>query len=402
MDRRKFLTSIGLLSGGTALYGFTDPNKVKKKVVASGVLSRSSAPSVLNFNAEATRHDTVLLTWDDIGASSYTVQRATASDFSDAVQIYNNTFTTFSSYGTDIGTYYYRIKADSGPWTNLTLVIAYEAETTAFINKVITENGSDPTNKPKAIDNLIKGMKRVGAFSKMKAVYPRYGTTFNSQKLNLIDPNTFALSTFGTLTRSLAEVDYNGASGYESTGLTPSVELDGDDVYTSVFIKENTTSISCDLGSRSGTLRFGIYTYAGSTGSRVYLTGDGTAQNNTSLPAVQKNTLGRFVGKRKSGNVKIIQGHQVNYQSKETGNTTLPSQPIFLGAINNLGSAATFSNRKQQVAMIGAWVSDFVDRELEALCNQYAIDIGLVTTPSFMEGGVFSTSGILRRDSVII
>ena len=71
--------------------------------------------------------------------------------------------------------------------------------------------------------------------------------------------------------------------------------------------------------------------------------------------------------------------------------------------LNNLGSpaAGSWSPRKQGVVMIGQWVSDFSDIQLESLINQYYVDIGLITTASFMVGDSLSDTGILRDDAII-
>jgi len=341
------------------------------------------------------RIDQISLSWNQ-EEGTFELQHDINSNFSTATTIYEGQAFNYI-YTCTIGTHYFRVRLNSGDWFSTSIAVAYEPETTAFINKIIADNGSDVTNKPGAIDNFIKGLKRIDAWRKMKAIYLRYGSTFATQKLNLVNVNLFEIQNVNTPTRSLASTDYNGISNAENTGLIPQERLTADDVYLSIYSFDNVASNSFDIASRSGTFRMGIQLYAGSTGMSCYLTGDGSIFASLTI----HRTDGRFVAKRKGTNITMMQGNGVQRKGIITGNVTLPTQPLYFGAINNLGSPTGYSTKKQGVAMIGEYLSDKQDIEIQSLVEQYYVDVGLVSTSSFMEGDSFSDSGILRDDLVL-
>lgn len=349
-----------------------------------------------------TRVDQLSLSWVK-SSGSYVVQHAVQSDFSDASQVYSGTGTN-CAVNVSLGTHYFRVRnSDSSIWYDASFTVAYEPETTAFISKIISVLGSDTTNKPIAIDNLVKGLKRlkthgVSVWDKMRAIYPRYGTVFGSQNLNLKNVDLFPITNVGTPTRTLGATDYNGISQAELTGLRPKERLEPNDVYLSIYSFENVSAIAFDIACRSNTFRFGIQIYAGSLGMACYLTGD-SSQIASLYP---HRGDGRFVAKRKDNNVTMMRGDSVQRSTKTTGNITLPDQDICLGAINNLGTPSTFSTKRQGVVMIGNWVSDYTDYQLNNLIRQYYIDIGLITgDPLFDVDGNLDFSGILTANIIL-
>lgn len=111
------------------------------------------------------------------------------------------------------------------------------------------------TNQQRAIVNLVRSLKRVGLWSKMKAIYPFVGGTATSHKWNLKDPRdvdaAFRLSFSGGWTHASTGALPNGTSAYADTKLTPSTELPLADHHASIYLRTNTigTNLKCDLGS---------------------------------------------------------------------------------------------------------------------------------------------------------
>ena len=98
------------------------------------------------------------------------------------------------------------------------------------------------TNQQRAIVNLVRSLKRVGLWSKMKAIYPFVGGTASSHKWNLKDPRdvdaAFRLTFIGGWTHSSTGADPNGTNGYADTYLVPTVSLTNNSTHISVYSRE--------------------------------------------------------------------------------------------------------------------------------------------------------------------
>lgn len=109
------------------------------------------------------------------------------------------------------------------------------------------------TNQQRAIVNLVRSLKRVGLWSKMKAIYPFVGGTATSHKFNLKDPRdadaAFRLTFSGGWTHSSTGADPNGTNGYADTLLIPSTNLTQNTTHLSLYLRENLQEASSDIGA---------------------------------------------------------------------------------------------------------------------------------------------------------
>lgn len=114
------------------------------------------------------------------------------------------------------------------------------------------------TNQQRAIVNLVRSLKRVGLWSKMKAIYPFVGGTASSHKWNLKDPRdvdaAFRLSFSGGWTHSSTGAAPNGSNAYANTFIVPSTDLTRDDLSMTFYSRTRTlqTSLACDIASYNG------------------------------------------------------------------------------------------------------------------------------------------------------
>lgn len=102
------------------------------------------------------------------------------------------------------------------------------------------------TNQQRAIVNLVRSLKRVGLWSKMKAIYPFVGGTASSHKWNLKDPRdvdaAFRLTFSGGWTHSANGADPNGTNGYANTYCEPAAQLQLNSMHISYYSREDRTS----------------------------------------------------------------------------------------------------------------------------------------------------------------
>lgn len=102
------------------------------------------------------------------------------------------------------------------------------------------------TNQQRAIVNLVRSLKRVGLWSKMKAIYPFVGGTASSHKWNLKDPRdvdaAFRLSFSGGWTHATTGALPNGSNAYADTFLTPANHLTGNNIHLSFYSRTSTAA----------------------------------------------------------------------------------------------------------------------------------------------------------------
>jgi len=114
------------------------------------------------------------------------------------------------------------------------------------------------TNQQKAIVDLVRGLKRTGLWTKMKAIYPFIGGTASSHKWNLKDPRdvdaAFRLTFSGGWTHSSTGAAPNGSNAYANTFIVPSTDLTRDDLSMTFYSRTRIlqTSLACDIASYNG------------------------------------------------------------------------------------------------------------------------------------------------------
>jgi len=121
------------------------------------------------------------------------------------------------------------------------------------------------TNQQRAIVNLVRSLKRVGLWTKMKAIYPFVGGTATSHKWNLKDPRdvdaAFRLTFSGGWTHSSTGADPNGTNAFADTFLKPATSLSLNSTHASVYSRENTNTLAPLLSGQdfTGTGLFNIW-----------------------------------------------------------------------------------------------------------------------------------------------
>jgi hypothetical protein len=88
----------------------------------------------------------------------------------------------------------------------------------------LTAAGISDSGQRSALDNLVKGLKFNGTWSKYTAIYPLLGGTANSHKYNLRDPRdldaAYRVVWIGSVSHGAAGVQGDGNTGYGDTRFT--------------------------------------------------------------------------------------------------------------------------------------------------------------------------------------
>lgn len=215
-----------------------------------------------------------------------------------------------------------------------------------------------------AVHYLVSGLKGIGVWDKMKAIYPFVGGTSDLHKWNLKDPRdldvAYRLSFLGSgWTHNSNGIKGNRSTSYANTFLNPRTTLLNTENHLSVFtnsLLDNSVQM-IDIGAyigggdpNAGTLTLAVRR---STAPQ-YATGNRTLGGTT----IQSGSKGGcFIGTSKSNTVSII----VNGNLMSTANLASPyiytNTNVFLGAIQDLGRPFYFTDRAYQFASIGDGLS---------------------------------------------
>jgi hypothetical protein len=230
--------------------------------------------------------------------------------------------------------------------TNLGLIgniSLLDADTSAFISRVIAAGGTLNLTEITAVNNLVLQLKIDNLWTSMKAIYPMVGNSAAACSQNLVSAS-FTGSFSSGWTFASTGVLGNGSSTFMNTGLNTSTNLTLNSTHLSVYVRNNVPG-GYDLGcstdlSTSINVTALISRY--SNGSAYIEIGGGTYSTSISVLDSRGFTSGTTNGSRtqnlyKNGNSLINSGVSAG---------TFANQNLYLGAING-GGTQTFSTGKE-------------------------------------------------------
>lgn len=215
-----------------------------------------------------------------------------------------------------------------------------------------------------AIDNLVKGLKTDGLWTKMKAIYPFVGGTASTHKWNLKDPRdldaAFRLVFNGGWTHSSNGATPNGTNGYADTKLVPSSVLTLNNTHLSFYsrtsaILNNQRDIAVFVNGNFPCMSLGTNTGVQLSDSYSFAT--------NRISASIANALG-FVNSSRTSST----SHKLYKSGSQIGSTdivanilTLPNQSIYIGAANTTPDPTlvqAYSTKQTAFASIGDGLTD--------------------------------------------
>lgn len=228
------------------------------------------------------------------------------------------------------------------------------ASTDADAQAFITAAGITDNTQKSAINQLVVDLKGYNIWAKMKAIYPIVGGSASSHKWNLKDPRDLD-----------AAFRLTFASGWthSSTGMTPL------NTYADTFLKFSTS-----LGLNSAHLSY--YSRTNSNGAEVEIGVMQPGTNYSLLEIRTSNTTyflinqtgfttatdldsrGFYIANRQSSNdidgwkqgTKLVNG--------TAASNAIPNINTYIGAYNNVGTAAAFTTKQCAFASIGDGLTD--------------------------------------------
>lgn len=223
---------------------------------------------------------------------------------------------------------------------------------------------TDPTITS-AIDGLVVDLKNAGLWTKSNAIYPFVGGTADTHKYNLIDPqNTdaaFRLGFLGGMTHNSNGITGNGTSNFATTYLQANGELAGgsgrsqNDFHMLYYARTTSARGGVDIGAYA-TAQNTALAINSRNASNLFNTAGMTANV---YDGVSNTATTGFYGVTRDGTSTTYRRFQNTTKTTVTRNSsTPPTRDIFIMAINNDGTAASFQNRNIALVSLGYGLSD--------------------------------------------
>lgn len=227
-------------------------------------------------------------------------------------------------------------------------IISLDPDALAFINAA----GLVSPVHVSAIDNLVKGLKINGTWSKYIALYPLIGGTAFSHSFNLKDPRNldaaYRVAWNGTLTHNAQGVTGGGGFGDTFCNLNSISPVSAEASFSS-YLRSQVSGDQVTMGARSATTGAEYCLY--NTGGRM-LAILSDPQPSNYLSAYPPAILGLVGGTRQGSVVRgFLNGTKLAENANATGNTPINSKIALMGQIENqnnfvrpfFGNAALFS-----------------------------------------------------------
>lgn len=224
----------------------------------------------------------------------------------------------------------------------------YDTDAQAFF----TAAGISDSTQKSAVNQLVLDLKSASIWTKMVAIYPFVGGTSTTHKYNLKDPRdldaAFRLVYTGTITHDANGITPNGTTGFADTKYVDSTSGTLDSLHFSLYSRTAAGSNTFEMGAGDASTR--------QARMRIRGTGNTTSslcQNGTADAISNSDASGLFVMSRTASTGYRFQIRGTNNDITRTSvNTALSS--VYIGALNNNGTASSFSAKNIAFASIGA------------------------------------------------
>lgn len=231
----------------------------------------------------------------------------------------------------------------------------FDPDAQAFFDRVTTAGGTLTTTEQNATNQLVLDMKSAGIWSSMKAVYPMVGASAAACAQNLKSSSFTGTFTSGWTFASTG-VTPNGTSAYMDTGLNMLSNLSQNNSHIMAYSRTDITAVTVMIGAMGAGFNGGCYIYPRLSTVRAYF----SIFNNTGgdSTATIANSLGFLLASRLSSTQEIYYKDSSKITTNINNTTTPVSRNIYIGANNNNGTAASFSNRETAFSSIGDGLTD--------------------------------------------
>ena len=239
------------------------------------------------------------------------------------------------------------------PFTSLT----FDSDAQAFISAATITD----TTQQGAINQLVLDLKSANIWNKMKAIYPFVGGTASQHRFNLKDPrdlgDAYRLVFNGGVTHSSNGVQFDGATGYANTFLTPSIHLGDNSAHISYYSRTSSTSNSDNyvVGADNASGFFALILRNNNKYFRI--TNTSTAYEAAGYSGTLS-TSGFFIATQDVSNSKLFRNNSNIAQNSGTDNNPRISAIVYIGGSNSYSSPQAYTTTETAFASIGEGLTD--------------------------------------------
>jgi hypothetical protein len=236
-------------------------------------------------------------------------------------------------------------------------IASFDADAVAFFTRVTTAGGTLSTTEKQAVNQLVLDLKANSLWTPMKAIYPMVGASAAACAQNLKSSSFTGTFTSGWTFASTG-VTPNGTSAYMDSTLIPNTSLTLNNTHLSIYSRTNTASQSRgDMGAYTSTALDAL-TLATAFGNISYMGAYSFALLGNYIQFANTDSRGFYLNTRISST--SLKGFKNSTLSATVTNTSgsLTNKSIYIGAENNNGTGASFSNREYAFASIGDGLTD--------------------------------------------
>ena len=240
-------------------------------------------------------------------------------------------------------------------------IVSVDPDWLAYYNRVIAAGGSLTTTEQSATLQLVLDLKANSLWTPMKAIYPMVGASAAACAQNLKSSSFTGTFTSGWTFASTG-VTGNGTSAYFDTTLNLSTHLSGSLHYGYYCRTTNTTGR--DIGVETWDL---ILSLGGTLYNRFSV--------NSSIIGSNSDSKGFYVATQDSTNLHRLFKNNSQFGSTLSYQSGQPSLNVFIGAINNSGSADYFTNRQCAFASIGEGLTNTQASNFYTAINSFQVSL---------------------------
>jgi len=223
----------------------------------------------------------------------------------------------------------------------------------------ITNTGITDSTIVAEIDSLVDRAKRHGWWTLCPAIYPFVGGTATTHKYNLKDARdldaAYRLVFNGTWTHGVDGITGDGSTSYADTKLVPASVLSSGNTHVSIWCVSSGDGVMSDFGSGNGGSRWATHLRLGGT-----LFADQYNTSDNRQTASSSDAAGYYIQTR-PGNTE----QRMYKNGTEIGTVVTDASAgfssitysMYIGAINEAGTAENFSDRNYSFFTIGSGIS---------------------------------------------
>lgn len=234
----------------------------------------------------------------------------------------------------------------------------FDPDAAAFFQRVADATGTLSANEKLAVNQLVLDMKDDGIWNSMKAIYPMVGASAAACAQNLKSSSFTGNFTATGWTFASTGVTPNGSSAFMDTGLIPNTSLTLNNTHLSIYSRTNTASESRgDIGAYTNALTDAL-TIATAFANTCFMGAYSFSAGINYIQFVNTDSRGFYINSRIL--TTSLKGFKNNTLRATVTNTSgiLTTQSIYIGAENNNGNPANYSNREYAFASIGDGLTD--------------------------------------------